>query len=458
MKITENKSNFGFMDPNNVKPSNIIKEGEGKLAVCVPTYERSEVIEELLSMCLGVYKKYNYDLYIYDSSRDCKTKDIVNKWQKLFSNLYYVRLPSDLHSNMKVYKIFQQYAMRKNYKYIWVCSDAIRFREDVLYNLSSLLDKDYDMIVVNYRDLNHVGTRCYKNKLHFFRDIAYHLTLYGAALLKCDSMLSNVDWNYYIEKYNVPTRVNHSHLGFYFEKILSMPDFTAYHVSVPVTTLYVSALRPSSGWLKDTFYVWGICFPETIEVLPSYYNYYKKQVIKESNVLGDIFNYNNMVRLRILNIYTLDIFNEFKSKWENLTTLSEKTLYKIATLPRFCLFNPPSFIKDMKIKKYLWHLKKFVKNKKELYIYGAGKIASYYADYFDCFSIPYKGFIVTNKSNNPSEFMDHPVFALDDVDLNQFGVGVVLALGRKNTEEVMSIPQLRKADDKVFFAFFNSGK
>lgn len=68
----------------------------------------------------------------------------------MYSNLYYVQFPSKLHSNMKVYKIFPKYSLCKNYDYLWVCSDSIRWAEEAISQVNIQLSNGYDMIVVNY--------------------------------------------------------------------------------------------------------------------------------------------------------------------------------------------------------------------------------------------------------------------------------------------------------------------
>ena len=41
-----------------------------RLAICIPTYNNSEIVEELLIRCGDIYKRKSFDVYIYDSSEN----------------------------------------------------------------------------------------------------------------------------------------------------------------------------------------------------------------------------------------------------------------------------------------------------------------------------------------------------------------------------------------------------
>ena len=50
--------------------------GDMKLAICIPTYNRADMLEETLVKSLEKYAQRGWDLYIYDSSTDGSTKII----------------------------------------------------------------------------------------------------------------------------------------------------------------------------------------------------------------------------------------------------------------------------------------------------------------------------------------------------------------------------------------------
>lgn len=440
--IKQNREKFKqYMDPSSLKTAPKKYEQTAKLAICIPTYERSDVVNELIQDYIALYKSKGFDLYIYDSSPNDKTELVVRKWTEKYDNLYYVKMPTELHSNMKVYKIFQLYGLEKKYKYIWVCSDSIRWTDYVWNQLDDLMEKNYDMILVNYRDQELLGSKEYTDKLLFFRDCAWHLTLYGATLINVDRMLKDVDWTRLEKIYNISDRVNHSHVGFYFEKIIAINDFKAYHWSIPNKCLIASGLKAYSGWRKDTFYVWCHCFPSMIDALPSFYDNEKANVILKNGKYSDILNIRNLITMRNEDLYTIFDFFDYFFEWKRLTDVSIKTLFKIAI----------NKYQDGVIDNQLYEMHKFCKNHSSIYIYGAGKFARRYSLYLREMGIAINGFAVTKLDNDTSIIDGYPIYQIDDL-IENTKAGYILGLGMANQREVLEYLQSKKVDNKNIFA------
>ena len=47
------------------------------LAICVPTYQRSDIIDKFLNDGVNNFNEFNIDVYIFDSSIDENTKKVV---------------------------------------------------------------------------------------------------------------------------------------------------------------------------------------------------------------------------------------------------------------------------------------------------------------------------------------------------------------------------------------------
>lgn len=440
--IKQNRKKFEqYMNPDSIEIVSKEFEQTAELAICIPTYERSEVVNELIRDYISLYKSKGYDLYIYDSSPDNKTELVVKKWAEENNNLYYIKMPAELHSNMKVYKIFQQYGLEKKYKYIWVCSDSIRWTNYVWNQLDELMNRNYDMILVNYRDQEPIGSREYTDKLDFFRDCAWHLTLYGATLLNTDRMLKEVDWSRLEKIYNVSDRVNHSHVAFYFEKILCLNDFKAYHWSIPNKCLIASGLKAYSGWRKDTFYVWCYCFPSMIAKLPKFYDREKTNVILKNGKYSDILNVRNLITMRNENLFTVSDFFDYLFQWKRLTDVPLNTLLKIAM----------NKYQDVAIDNQLYEMNKFCRKYSAIYIYGAGKFARRYSLYLREMGISINGFVVTKLDNDTNTIDGYPVYEFEDLE-DKGNAGYILGLGKANQREVLNYLQLRNVDNKNIFA------
>lgn len=424
-----------------------------KLAICVPTYNRPDVIQELMAKGLSIFQEYEIDIYIYDSSEGTETEKIVEENKNIYSNLSYIRVDSSVHSNMKVYNIYRHYQHVALYKYIWICADYIRWSEAVIKAVCENLDKEYDMLIVNHHDVENIGTREYDDKNELFVDCAWHMTLYGATIIKIETVLKDVDWEYMITRYTIPERINFSHVALYFEQLLRMGSFKAFYMSVEADQLIGTTLRQRSGWHDRTFFVWCTCWPSAINALPDDYQN-KNAVIKKGNVNSDILILRNIISLREANIYSLKVYRQYKGMWKNLVDVNRIILFLIALMPRRFFSSYNSFLlfikrtkHHRKYAKYCRKVKKVIKKChrfRDVYIYGCGQKGIYFADWFDKMGLNYKGFLVSKLQDEDNTCKEHTVQEYSVDILNERNVAILLALSKTNTEEVLlNNPELR---------------
>lgn len=430
--------------------------GDIKLAVCIPTYNRPEVIEEFIQTCARQYLQHQFDIFIYDSSEDIQTEEVVKEYKKQFSNLYYTKVAPEIHSNMKVYNIFREFGHSLKYDYLWVCSDSIRWSQEVLNSVDTYTKKKYDIIIPNYRDTEKIGDKEYCDKNSLFLDCAWHMTLYGATILNVSTMLSDVNWESLTEKYAVPECINHSHVAFYFEKINCMNKWKAIHLSFPTSVLTASGLKEYSGWRSETFYVWCHCWPAMINKLPDCYQN-KEKVIMKSGIYSETLLYSNLRNLRKDGIFNLKIYLRYKKEWRYVTSVSELSLVLLAVVPSTIVKYSVKGSLRVQIKKVILKkkIKKFCRKFDRIYIYGAGIKARRYTKYLNEMGIPFEGYLVSGPPNNIAGFDHHKVqtFCMDI--LYGCSAGILLALNEKNTVEVLK-SVLKFVDKKKIFTDFSS--
>ena len=99
------------------------------------------------------------------------------------------------------------------------------------------------------------------------------------------------------------------------------------------------------------------------------------------------------------------------------------------------------------LKKFFWTpgrcLEKFWYKYNVKYIYGTGKIAEDFTEYL-CQKgwNQYEGYIVTKKTEPNQLYMGKKVWQIEELEEN--GIGIVLAMNEKNTKEVISLLSAKK--------------
>lgn len=409
-----------------------------RLAICIPTFNRAAIIEETLLRTLEKYQQRDWDLFIYDSSTDNDTRSIVENYAKKFPGLFYKYIDSSIHSNLKVYTILQDFSNSKKYEYIWICTDTVTWSEELLDEIQSNLKLCYDLLIINYRDIEKIGTREFADCNNLFISCAWHMTYYGASIYRIRTMLQEIPWAYLKERYCIPERINFSHVAFCFEKICTMSSFKAKHISFPVECLRVSPMKRNTvGWRNDAFYIFCICWPSMIMALPDCYKN-KEFVIRQHGINSGLFLERSLIQFREDGLYTYEIYKKYKKIWKNLTTLPCIKLKMISLFPSKWIW-VLRFREFYKIKRIQKKVAKFAKKYSKIYLYGCGVKASGFAHYLEEINIEFEGFLVTSLGQEKNTFMNKRVRQFEPNILSDSHVGLILALGEKNTKEVLNI-------------------
>lgn len=403
-----------------------------RLALCIPTYKRPQVVEDFLKTCATYYLDAGIDIYYYDSSSDSDTEKIINKYKN--DNLYYIRMSADIPSNMKVYKIYSGYGLKRKYDFIWVCGDAIQYAQVAIDNLMERLDSCYDIIQMDCRDYGKIGDRIYTDYNEYLRDCAWELTLYGSAILNSDTILKNVDWDYYEKTYSKENLINFSHVSFYFTRICEIKSFKAFHISVDNKYFKSSYYKRKSGWYDDAFFILCVAWVDTIESLPECYKYKEEAILKHGQYVM-IRNVEDIVLLKEQGIFSYKVYKQYRDRLGKVCPVKEHTLRTIAVLPNWIL----NIYFGKKSRKYMLDkLFKFCRDNKRIYIYGAGQYGHAYALFLRENGIRYRGYVVTSVSDNPVEFVDESIYNIKDID-NLDKVGIIVAVGTRYAPEVMNL-------------------
>lgn len=395
-----------------------------KIVVCVPTYKRIDLIKEFLETQVEIYKKYNIDIWIYDSNETNECQELVNIYKKIYDNIFYISIPSSTHSNQKVMRIYEGYDRNKDYDYVWLSQDAYRITDNELCDIVNKVKKQYDIITISNDDNMCIGNKEYFNILEYFRDTAWKLTGYGNCIVKTSTMINDVDWKYIEDKYLAKDCINYSHVGYYFEQLLKINNPKMYFKHVNDGEYYWSELKKHSAWVKDTFHIICDVWPALVNKIPSYYDTYKNDVIKSLGVNASILTYRKFIYLRKSDIYNKYIYEHYKGLWNQFCDVDESFLSRLANVL-------PCEVISLEQERVL----NFCKNYKYIYIYGCGKISKEVVDILKSINIGWKAFFISGKSEQ-SCLDNHKILKFDKMLLNE-NVGIIMGLSYKNYNEVI---------------------
>lgn len=424
-----------------------------KKQICIPTYNRPEAVDELLLRYRAIYKELGFNIHIYDSSDNNKTSIVVNKYAA-YDGVFYHQMDSDIHSNMKVYAIYKEFA-GEDAGYIWVQSDSIRWNEASLKRISGMIDlNEYDFIIPNYRDVEEIGDRIYEDANDFFRDCAWHMTLYGATILKTN-ILNHIEWDELKAKYGVPDRINFSHVGLYFEQISRMEHFKAFHIGLPKYSLTSTIYKKESGWRRDAFFIHCECWPSVINALPPVYRDKKEVIKKQGEYSGDL-TIEGLKRLRTEKILNINMYLKYHKIWKEVADihLSILLLYSILS-PAISKMLLADSRNERKLKK---KIEKFCRGYKHIYIYGCGQKGDRFADFFEEMHISYEGFLISRGKNEKKSLRGKPVMEIEDDLLMDKGNGIVIALNELNCKQVLDEISGIDVRAGIFTDYFNIRK
>ena len=357
-----------------------------------------------------------WEFFIYDSSESEETENVATQKYKSL-NINYKRISTDIGSNEKVYLIYQEMLEFGKYEYVWICPDYIHLLTPGIMLLNECLDKDYDMIILNYRDADKIGRKEYNDPNALFEDCAWHMTSYMATVIRINTVLKIINWDDLKEKYMGEYTICHSHLSLYFEQLYKMSEFRAVHLPLRDIDMAASMLRKTNMWRNETFEIWAKGWPMTVERLPDYYKN-KAKVIKDLGVKTGIFSKDNLIGLKKEGILTPEIYEEYKDKWKDLTNVKNSWIKRLSYMSQE---DAARLIKESYcVRKNKKRIKKFCKKFSRIYLYGCGAVGNAYAGYMDEMLISYEGSIVTDLSSEKKNFHGHPVFQMRESGIGRF--------------------------------------
>lgn len=414
------------------------------LAVCIPTYERCIILEDFLNQCYENYTSLGIDIYIYDSSISNETQELFHKWEAR-GHLYYVRMPSDMHPNVKAFRIFQGYGLEKDYDFILLSSDGLQHQKELLRKAVKNLNSDYDFIVLDWISGNRDESTVITDPDDLLTKSVYHSSCFGAVILNAHTMLHNANWSYFEKKFLVEPVIPWSHVGFYFERILEIKDFQCLCLLVPSKSVRYSMYKSDSCWTEKAFPYICEGWVKTMESLPSCYTQKDKAI---SEFARDYFtNIDCFLQYRRRGTYSFQTYRKYWEVWRKVTPVPRSALFFVALLPAGIL----NLWKEFVFRRKLSSLKRFCESHPKTLIYGKGTQGYLYGKCLLDHSIKLDGFCVSHPAAEGEKFMECPVYEFTEVVKKYPDVGYIVGVAPGNASEVVKNLQGAVKKSQIFF-------
>lgn len=386
-----------------------------KLAICIPTYNRSEIIEKVLAEELLASKDKSVDIYIYDSSENSETEQIVNKFlSQGFDNLVLRKVDSSVHANEKVFMIYEEME-HSEYEYIWMIRDRSTINESTFQYVLSAIETNYPLYVAHVQNNDYASSLLYDLD-QFLIECAKVLTEFGAAIVSVKNFLKGTNWNFYKQKYLNPKNISFSHMGYYLTRSAELKNFVACKLLIPRNGIkhdMTYGRSWESNKIQIVFEGWG----DIILSLPSVYKQKKSAI--QTMTLNLVGKY-SLLYSRIKGNYGLFSFFRYR-KWMKLV---KPELYRFYMLSAIL---PIWAIKYL----YLQDIIHPTKGNEELYIYGAGCLGRMCSDLLDGFNIKYDAYLVSAMEGNLAEINGHKVQVAKEVLCGQ-NATVIIAVSTQH--------------------------
>ena len=377
-----------------------------RLAIAVPTYNRSKDIEYFIEQESFALGYEDVDLLIYDSSENEDTEQVVGKYlDDGFRNLIYIKYPSKMPSNEKFFRIYME--LGEQYDYIWMIHDHTVFLQEAFEFIYDKLLLDPDFVYLKIHTPPSV-TECKVDEESDLNDFlfssAWFLGKIGASIIKSRSFFKDIDWDYYTRKYLNSRRINFSHIGLYFERLSELDHPKVYTFMFPRELFEDTHKYETLAWDRDRIRIATQGWGEAISSLPDYYSNKEKVLTTPDRYI--ITKY-ILIDFREKGLYSLIVFLKYR-KW------IKKVFPEIYADAKRIAFMSAEKAKKIYIDPMISYIMDAHADGRSVFVYGAGIHAYECMKLLQQYDIVPEGFVVSSTSGNPSEIGSFPVISLEE--------------------------------------------
>lgn len=300
-----------------------------KLAITIPTYNRADFLDYSLEVHIPIMRKYGIGMYISDNASTDNTKEVVEKWQKEYSLLYYHCNEENLGPDAN----FEIALKKPAAEYVWLLGDTYKLPESGVEYLLNLLEgtKNYDAIVFNLANKISIATKDYDDHNELLADLAALMSCLSC-LVYSKQLINKASFTRYYKSYFIQT-------GIIFEYI-AKKEFLIHWVSEGSVEGLEHPVLKKKNWSNTTkaFDIGCEAWANFVMSLPTSYAIENKmKCIMDFGKVSALFTLNNLFMLRIYNLLNYKVFIRYKKLFNMTIDFPISLIFVIALTPRYLL-------------------------------------------------------------------------------------------------------------------------
>lgn len=254
------------------------------MSICIPTYNREELLKKNLENIVFQAKKFNIPIYVSDNNSSDKTKEMVENIKKKYEYVFYQKNTKNLGFDKNILKLIE---MSKT-DYCWIFGDDDFLENnaiEIVYNKiceinpslivvnASVYNKTFSSLLEEKRlkiDEDKIYTNLERDKALI--DLADYVTYVGAIVIKRN------EWNK-IEIKNLKECEDFVHITKVFNYIKNDAN-PIYVIESPLIKIRYG----NATWSTRSFKIWNFNWPNTIYKTLNYNKITKNKLIQEITI------------------------------------------------------------------------------------------------------------------------------------------------------------------------------
>lgn len=291
-----------------------------RLALAVPTYNRSAILEKSLRCMLPDLRVHRVAVYISDNSEDASTRSMIGRLRSEYPHVYYRQNTPSVGFDRNVLAALSM----PDTDYVWLLADSVYCKAGQMSGVLRDLDSNPDLLFINSYCSDHLG-KDVEDIRGFLADRTWYITLLGATLYGrgCRALAREIldaadRWRNFV------------HLGL----ILKWCGSTSATLRWRGTPTLGFQKGKKSYWSENAIPVFAGDWSHLIESFPELFSKPEMgQVIRSHGLRTGLFGLKHLLNLRAKGGLTFPLLREFQREFRLACPGSPCMARAIAAMP-----------------------------------------------------------------------------------------------------------------------------